>query len=82
MMGHARSSVNGKHYSKREQTEGLAVISRERLAFISRYITNITSSVLPTTVALLPVDERSRLGSGMLRRKRSDAGRMAQELTS
>ncbi|MHA3839702.1 hypothetical protein ACX0GZ_00560 [Sphingomonas aestuarii] len=75
VMGHARTGTNAKHYSKRIQTEGLAVVLRERREFMERYVPNITSQLAPSTIRLLPLDLRSRAGSPRLRKQRSDARR-------
>lgn len=74
IMGHARSGTNAKHYSKRIKTEGLEVVLRERLEFIGRYVPTITSHLAPSPIRLLPIEERSRVGSGRHRRIRSDFG--------
>lgn len=74
VMGHARATVNGKHYSKRIATEGLTVVLRERLAFMTRYVPTITAELEPAPVHLLPLDQRSRVGSARPRKTRSDAG--------
>lgn len=74
IMGHARSGTNAKHYSKRIKTEGLEVVLRERLAFIDRYVPEITKHLEPAPIRLLPIEARSRVGSGRHRRIRSDAG--------
>lgn len=74
IMGHARSGTNAKHYSKRIKTEGLEVVLRERLEFIDRYVPVITEHLDPSPVRLLPLESRSRVGSGRHRRIRSDAG--------
>lgn len=75
MMGHARSGTNAKHYSKRLQTEGLEVVLRERLEFIMRYVPTITAGVPRQPLRLLPLDSRSRIGSGRHRKLRSDFGK-------
>ena len=74
IMGHARSGTNAKHYSKRMKTEGLEVVLHERLAFIKRYVPEITKHLEPASIRLLPIEARSRVGSGRHRRIRSDAG--------
>lgn len=74
VMGHARQGTNAKHYSKRIKTEGLTVVLTERLQFIERYVPEITGHLDPAPIRLLPMDERSRVGSGRHRRIRSDAG--------
>jgi hypothetical protein len=73
LMGHARATVNGKHYSKRIATEGLTVVLRERLDFMSRYVPTITTDLNPWPIRLLPLDQRSRVGSARPRKTRSDA---------
>lgn len=73
VMGHARTGTNGKHYSKRMQTEGLDVILRERLEFMERYVPIITGHLDRAPLRLLPLDERSRVGSPRKRKIRSDA---------
>ncbi|MEL7737479.1 hypothetical protein AAG614_03785 [Citromicrobium bathyomarinum] len=75
VMGHARTGTNAKHYSKRIQTEGLEVVLRERLEFIHRYVPEITTHLDPAPIRLLPIDMRSRVGSGRYRKLRSDAGK-------
>lgn len=74
VMGHARATVNGKHYSKRLATEGLDVVLRERRDFMERYIPVITDGVDPSPIRLLRIDQRSRVGSARTRKQRSDAG--------
>lgn len=74
VMGHARATVNGKHYSKRIATEGLTTVLRERLDFMSRYVPTITGNIDPAPILLLPLDQRSRVGSPRTRKVRSDAG--------
>lgn len=74
VMGHARATVNGKHYSKRIATEGLTIVLRERLDFMSRYVPTITGNIDPAPILLLPLDQRSRVGSPRTRKVRSDAG--------
>ena len=74
IMGHARQGVNGKHYSKRIQTEGIAVVLAERLEFLSRYVPVLTSHLDVAPIRLLPIEQRSRVGSGRHRQIRSDAG--------
>lgn len=68
IMGHARSGTNAKHYSKRIKTEGLEVVLRERLALIDRYVPEITKHLEPAPIRLLPIEARSRVGSGRHRR--------------
>ena len=72
IMGHARSGTNAKHYSKRIKTEGLEVVLQERLEFIQRYVPGITKHLSPAPIRLLPIEARSRVGSGRHRRIRSD----------
>ena len=74
VMGHARTGVNGIHYSKRLATEGLTTVLTERRDFMARYVTVITADLEPRAVRLLPLDRRSRVGSSIARRTRSDAG--------
>lgn len=74
LMGHARQGTNAKHYSKRRQTEGVDVVLAERLAFIMRYVPVITDHIEASPIRLLPIEHRSRVGSGRHRRIRSDAG--------
>ena len=83
LMGHARQGTNGKHYSKRMQTEGVDVVLAERLEFLRRYVPVITDHLKPAAIRLLPIEARSRVGSGRYRRIRSDAGtRKATKLKS
>jgi hypothetical protein len=74
VMGHARQGTNAKHYSKRMQTEGRDVVLAERLDFIRRYVPEITGHLKAAPIRLLPIEQRSRVGSGRHRRIRSDAG--------
>lgn len=74
VMGHARATVNGKHYSKRLATEGLALVLKERRDFIERYVPKITGDLNPAPINLLPIDQRSRVGSARIRKTRTDAG--------
>lgn len=74
IMGHARQGTNAKHYSKRIQTEGIAVVLAERLEFLSRYVPVLTSHLDVAPIRLLPIEQRSRVGSGRHRQIRSDAG--------
>ncbi|MEP2726656.1 hypothetical protein [Roseibium sp.] len=74
LMGHSRTGTNAKHYSKRIKTEGLEVVLRERLEFLRRYVPEITKHLDPAPIRLLPIEARSRVGSGRHRRIRSDAG--------
>ncbi|WCP15052.1 hypothetical protein sphantq_03507 [Sphingobium sp. AntQ-1] len=80
VMGHARQGTNGKHYSKRIQTEGLDVVLAERLIFIERYIPVITANVANAPIRLLPLEKRSRVGSSRERKERSDAGHTRRSL--
>lgn len=79
VMGHAREGTNGKHYSKRMATEGPDVVLPERRAFIERYVPVITGHIVPTPIQLLPLDKRSRVGAGVSRKRRSDAGPLRVE---
>lgn len=74
IMGHARQGTNAKHYSKRMQTEGLDVVLAERLEFLKRYVPIITDQLDRAPIRLLPMEQRTRVGSGRHRRIRSDAG--------
>ncbi len=74
VMGHAREGTNGKHYSKRMATEGLDVVLHERRGFIERYVPTITRDIDPHPIRLLPMQKRSRVGAGVTRKRRSDAG--------
>ena len=74
VMGHAREGVNALHYSKRMATEGLDVVLAERQAFMARHVPTITGHLSPASIALLPLEKRSRTGSGVARKRRSDAG--------
>lgn len=74
VMGHAREGTNAKHYSKRMATEGRDVVLAERRAFIERYVPSITSDIDPHPMRLLPLEKRSRVGAGVSRKRRSDAG--------
>lgn len=75
IMGHARQGTNAKHYSKRMQTEGVDVVLAERLEFLLRYVPEITTHLDAAPIRLLPIEQRSRVGSGRHRRIRSDAGK-------
>ena len=68
IMGHSRPGINGKHYSKRISTEGVAIVISERLDFIIKYIPNITADVPSRPINLLPLDLRSRLGVRTVRK--------------
>lgn len=74
VMGHARTGTNAKHYSKRMQTEGPEVILRERREFMERYVPVITAHLERAPIRLLPLEQRSRVGSPRERKQRSDAG--------
>ncbi|WP_394440070.1 hypothetical protein ACGGKE_03505 [Sphingobium naphthae] len=74
VMGHARKSVNGISYSKRIETEGLDVVLAERQAFILKYVPVLTEHIPAAPINLLPLDQRSRVGSSRNRKTRSDAG--------
>ena len=74
IMGHARQGTNAKHYSKRMKTEGEDVVLGERLEFITRYVPIITAELRPAPIRLLPIEQRTRVGSGRHRRIRNDAG--------
>jgi hypothetical protein len=74
VMGHARTGTNAKHYSKRITTEGVETVLGERLAFICRYVPIITDRLVAHPIRLLPIEDRSRVGSGRHRKMRSDAG--------
>jgi hypothetical protein len=74
VMGHAREGTNGKHYSKRMATEGLDIVLAERREFIKHYVPTITTDINRQAIRLLPLEERSRVGAGTTRKRRSDAG--------
>ncbi|OWK32343.1 hypothetical protein [Sphingomonas mucosissima] len=74
VMGHAREGTNAKHYSKCMATEGIDVVLPERRDFIARYVPTITRDVEPHSIRLLPLEKRSRVGAGITRKRRSDAG--------
>jgi hypothetical protein len=74
MMGHARQGTNARHYSKRTQTEGIEVVLAERLDFLKRYVPEITQHVGAIPIRLLPIELRSRVGSGRHRKTRNDTG--------
>ncbi len=74
VMGHAREGTNAKHYSKRMATEGHDVVLAERRDFIERYVPTITHDIDPQPIRLLPLEKRSRVGAGVTRKRRSDAG--------
>src|SRR5207244_1842457 len=73
---HQREGVTARHYSKGLQTEGLDVILPERLAFMTRYVPVITSHVPAAPLQLLPLEKRSRVGTGRHRKVRADAGQL------
>ena len=81
IMGHARQGTNGKHYSKRIETEGIEVVLAERLEVMEKYIPNITKGLKHQSIRLLPMAERSRTGAGIARKTRSDLG-MAKKLNT
>lgn len=72
LMGHARTGTNGKHYAKRVQSEGFDVVLAEYRAVMEKYIPNITSAVEAHPIRLLPLAKRSRTGSAVSRKTRSD----------
>ncbi|WP_156139513.1 DUF6538 domain-containing protein [Sphingomonas sp. 35-24ZXX] len=74
VMGHAREGTNAKHYSKRMATEGEDVVLAERLAFIQRYVPVITGDIVAHPIRLLPLEQRSRIGSSRERKQRKDSG--------
>lgn len=74
IMGHARSGTNAKHYSKRIETEGLDVVLSERLTFLKKYVPVLTANVPARSIRLLPLEDRSRVGTGRHRKVRADAG--------
>lgn len=74
VMGHARTTVNGISYSKRVATEGLDTVLAERKAFIAKYVPALTTAIAASPIRLLPLEERSRVGSGRARKRRNDAG--------
>jgi hypothetical protein len=74
VMGHARTTVNGRSYSKRLATEGLTVLLGEHKMFMKRYVPMITKHLDPGPIRLLPIDKRSRVGSSLSRKTRDDAG--------
>ncbi|MXP29108.1 hypothetical protein GRI58_09775 [Porphyrobacter algicida] len=71
VMGHARPSINGKHYSKRKKTEGIDVVLAERLKFLEKYVPEITGDVAAEPIRLLPLEKRSRVGSSRARKPRT-----------
>lgn len=73
LMGHAREGTNAKHYSDREGAEGTAVVLTERLQMLRKYVPVITDHLNAAPIRLLPLDDRSRVGSGRPRKARSDA---------
>lgn len=74
LMGHAREGTNAKHYSDREGAEGTAVVLTERLQMLRKYVPVITDHLNAAPIRLLPLDDRSRVGSSRPRKARSDAG--------
>lgn len=74
VFGHARQGTNARHYSKRMRTEGLETVLGERLEFICRYVPIITGDLESYPIRLLPLELRSRVGSGRPRKIRSDSG--------
>ncbi len=74
LMGHEREGTNARHYSKRINAEGLTVVLGERLQMLCKYVPVITDHLKSTPIRLLPLDERSRVGSGRPRKARCDAG--------
>lgn len=73
LMGHEREGTNARHYSKRINSEGLTVVLGERLQMLCKYVPVITEHLSKAPIKLLPLDERSRVGSGRPRKARSDA---------
>lgn len=73
VMGHARDGTDGKHYSKRRRAEGLTAVLEERLALMTEHIPEITADLVASPIRLLPLDQRSRVGSGRPRKIRSDS---------
>jgi hypothetical protein len=72
IMGHAREGTDAVHYSKLEQAEGRMAVLEERLALMTEHIPEITSDLHPCPIRLLPLDQRSRVGSGRPRKIRAD----------
>jgi catechol 2,3-dioxygenase-like lactoylglutathione lyase family enzyme len=72
IMGHAREGTDGKHYSKRIKSEGKLAVLEERRALMEEHIPEITSDIRAHPIRLLPLDQRSRVGSGRPRKIRSD----------
>jgi hypothetical protein len=54
-------------------TEGAEVVLTERREFMARYVPVITSEVPASPIRLLPLAQRSRVGAGIARKRRSDA---------
>ncbi|QJU56422.1 hypothetical protein HL653_00270 [Sphingomonas sp. AP4-R1] len=75
VMGHSRRGTNAENYSQRERTEGQEVILKERLEFMKRYVPEISKHLDPSPIRLLPLNQRSRVGSSRIRQVRSDAGK-------
>jgi hypothetical protein len=74
IMGHAREGTDGRHYSKRERAEGLMAVLEERRALMRELVPVITEDLSPHPIRLLPLDQRSRVGSGRPRKIRTSAG--------
>ncbi|MBX7512980.1 hypothetical protein K3179_00310 [Qipengyuania sp. GH38] len=74
LMGHEREGTNARHYSKRVDAEGLSVVLGERLQMLCKYVPVITDHLNAAPISFLPLDSRSRVGSGRPRKARSDAG--------
>ncbi|WP_156029006.1 hypothetical protein [Sphingobium sp. DC-2] len=75
IMGHARQGTNGKHYSKRIQTEGADVVLAERLTFMLKYIPIVSEHISAAPIRLVPLEKRARVGSPFERKTRNDTGR-------
>ena len=73
VFGHAREGTDGRHYSKRIKSEGKLAVLEERLALMTEHIPVITGDLMPSRIRLLPLDQRSRVGSGRPRKIRRDA---------
>lgn len=71
LMGHSREGTDEKHYSKRIQTEGLEIVLSERLEFMLEYIPLVTDHLSRARTSLLPIESRSRVGTGQKRKPRS-----------
>jgi integrase len=72
IMGHARQGTDARHYSKLEKAEGKLAVLRERLPLMMEHIPEITSDLVAHPIRLLPMDQRSRVGSGRPRKIRID----------